>query len=64
MKRLIKILAILFGLIILPSASAFAAQIVANPASDYVHLTGNVRFRNSGMLLKSSNFPAGGGMTP
>jgi hypothetical protein len=113
MKRLIRILAIFFGLIILPSASAFAAQIeypqtryeavdqktcdsfviffrararfvevthitptvgsitpalveiktVANPVSDYVHLTSNVRFRNGGMLLKSSNFPPGSGMT-
>jgi hypothetical protein len=88
MKRLIRILAIFFGLIILPSASAFAAQIeypqtryeavptvgsitptfveiktVADPVSDHVPLTGNVRFRNSGMLLKSSNFPPGSGMT-
>ena len=37
---------------------------VANPASDYIHLTGNVRFRISGMLLKSSNFPPGSGMAP
>ena len=37
---------------------------VANPTSDYIHLTGNVRFRISGMLLKSSNFPPGSGMTP
>jgi hypothetical protein len=36
---------------------------VANPVADYVHLTGNVRFRNGGMLLKSSNFPPGSGMT-
>ncbi len=32
--------------------------------SDYLYLTGNVRFRVSGMTMKSSNFPAGGGMTP
>ena len=32
--------------------------------ADYFHMTGNVRFRVSGMTLKSSNFPAGGGMTP
>jgi hypothetical protein len=37
---------------------------VASPVSDYIHLTGNVRFRISGMLLKSSNFPVGSGMTP
>ena len=37
---------------------------VANPTSDYIHLTGNVRFRISGMLLKSSNFPPGSGMAP
>jgi hypothetical protein len=37
---------------------------VASPTSDYIHLTGNVRFRISGMALKSSNFPPGSGMTP
>jgi hypothetical protein len=37
---------------------------VAGPTSDYIHLTGNVRFRISGMVLKSSNFPPGSGMTP
>jgi hypothetical protein len=37
---------------------------VTGPTSDYLYLTGNVRFRVSGMLLKSSNFPTGGGMTP
>jgi hypothetical protein len=37
---------------------------VLNPTSDYLYLTGNVRFRVSGMILKSSNFPAGGGMSP
>jgi hypothetical protein len=37
---------------------------VSNPTSDYLYLTGNVRFRISGMALKSSNFPAGSGMTP
>src|ERR1035441_961611 len=37
---------------------------VATPTSDFIHLTGNVRFRISGMLLKSSNFPPGSGMTP
>lgn len=35
---------------------------VANPTSDYIHLTGNVRI--SGMLLKSSNFPPRVGMAP
>ena len=37
---------------------------VASPTSDYIHLTGNVRFRISGMVLKSSNFPPGSGMAP
>lgn len=37
---------------------------VANPTSDYIHLTGNVRFRISGMVLKSNNFPPGSGMKP
>ena len=37
---------------------------VASPVSDYIHLTGNVRFRITGMLLKSSNFPPGSGMAP
>jgi hypothetical protein len=97
MKRLIRILAIFFGLIILPSASAFPAQIEYTqtryvavdqktcdnfvifserekifygsdaklfPGARFVEVTtGNVRFRNSGMLLKSSNFPPGSGMT-
>jgi hypothetical protein len=34
---------------------------VASPVSDYFHLTGNVRFRISGTILKSSNFPPGSG---
>lgn len=37
---------------------------VANATSDYFYLTGNVRFRVSGMTLQSSNFPAGSGMAP
>jgi len=37
---------------------------VASPVSDYIHLTGNVRFRITDMLLKSSNFPPGSGMNP
>lgn len=37
---------------------------VGNSSSDYLYLAGNVRFRVSGMTLKSSNFPADGGMTP
>jgi hypothetical protein len=37
---------------------------VGSPTSDYLYLTGNVRFRVSGMTLRSSNFPSGGGMTP
>lgn len=31
---------------------------------DYLHMTGNVRFRVSGMAIKSSNFPDGKGMNP
>jgi len=37
---------------------------VGSATADYLYLTGNVRFRVSGMTLKSSNFPPGGGMTP
>ena len=37
---------------------------VASATSDYIHLTGNVRFRISGMVLKSSNFPPGAAMSP
>lgn len=37
---------------------------VGSPTSDYLYLTGNVRFRVSGMTLKSSNFPPGAGMLP
>ena len=37
---------------------------VASQTSDYLYLTGNVRFRISGMALKSSNFPPGSGMAP
>jgi hypothetical protein len=37
---------------------------VANQTSDYLYLTGNVRFRISGMFLISSNFPPGKGMSP
>jgi len=37
---------------------------MTSSTSDYLYLTGNVRFRVSGMILKSSNFPPGGGMTP
>jgi hypothetical protein len=35
---------------------------VASQTSDYLYLTGGVRFRISGMALKSSNFPPGSGM--
>ncbi len=31
---------------------------IAAQTSDYLYLTGNLRFRVSGMVLKSSNFPA------
>ena len=37
---------------------------ITGPAPDYLHMTGNVRFRVSGMTLKSSNFPTSGGMQP
>jgi len=37
---------------------------VASTTSDYIHLTGNVRFRITGMTLRSSNFPAGSGTAP
>ena len=37
---------------------------VASQTSDYLYLTGSVRFRISGMALKSSNFPSGSGMAP
>ena len=37
---------------------------VAGTTSDHIHLTGNVRFRITGMTLKSSNFPPGSGMAP
>jgi hypothetical protein len=37
---------------------------LSSQTSDYLYLTGNVRFRVSGMILKSSNFPPGGGMSP
>src|SRR5262249_54717959 len=32
--------------------------------SDYLYLTGSVRFRISGMVMKSSNFPASTSMVP
>jgi hypothetical protein len=37
---------------------------VAGQVPEYIYVSGNVRFRVSGMILKSSNFPAGAGMTP
>lgn len=37
---------------------------VLSQTSDYLYMTGNVRFRVSGMVLKSSNFPPGNGMAP
>ena len=37
---------------------------VISQTSDYLYMTGNVRFRVSGMILKSSNFPPGNGMAP
>lgn len=48
-----------------PSVGSIAlVRTVSSTSSDYLYLAGNVRFRVSGMTLKSSNFPAGGGMTP
>jgi hypothetical protein len=32
--------------------------------SDYLYLTGSVRFRISGMVMKSSNFPTNSSMAP
>lgn len=37
---------------------------VARDTPDYLYLTGNVRFRVSGMKMISSNFPDGGGPRP
>lgn len=37
---------------------------VSGTTPDYLYLSGNVRFRVSGMTLTSSNFPAGMGMSP
>jgi hypothetical protein len=37
---------------------------VASNTSDYIYLTGNVRFRITGMALQSSNFPPGNGISP
>lgn len=37
---------------------------ITSTTPDYFHMTGNVRFRVSGMRLKSSNFPAQSGMNP
>lgn len=35
---------------------------VSSQTSDYLYLTGNVRFRVSGMILKLGNFASDGGM--
>lgn len=35
-------------------------RMVSSITLDYLYFAGNVRFRVSGMALKSSNFPAGG----
>jgi hypothetical protein len=37
---------------------------ISGQTPDYLHLTGNVKFRVSGMALKFSNFPPGSGMSP
>jgi hypothetical protein len=36
----------------------------ASATSDYIHLTGYVLFRISGVMLKSGSFPPGAGMSP
>ena len=35
---------------------------VATTIPEYIYLSGNARFHFNGRILKSSNFPAGGGM--
>jgi hypothetical protein len=52
-----------------PSAGAITLTYVEvrplnSKTSDYLYLTGNVRFRVSGMIIKSSNFPASTNMVP
>jgi hypothetical protein len=47
-----------------PSLTYVEIKTVAGQVPEYLYLTGIVRFRISGMVLKSSNFPAGLGMAP
>jgi hypothetical protein len=50
-----------------PGSSALTyveIKTVSGQVPEYLYLSGNVRFRVSGMVLKSSNFPAGLGMAP
>ena len=52
-----------------PSAGSITLTYVevrplGSKTSDYLYLTGNVRFRVSGMLIKSSNFPSSTNMVP
>src|SRR3984885_9812320 len=52
-----------------PSAGAITLTYVEvrplnSKTSDYLYLTGNVRFRVSGMIIKSSNFPSSTNMVP
>ena len=54
---------------ITPAAGSMALtyveiKTVTGQVPEYLYLAGNVRFRISGMVLKSSNFPAGLGMAP
>jgi hypothetical protein len=54
---------------ITPAPGSFALtyveiKTVTGQVPEYLYLAGNVRFRISGMVLKSSNFPAGFGMAP
>jgi hypothetical protein len=54
---------------ITPAPGSFALtyveiKTVTGQVPEYLYLAGNVRFRISGMVLKSSNFPAGLGMAP
>jgi hypothetical protein len=47
-----------------PTLTYVEVRTVVGDTPDYLYLTGNIRFRVSGMSLRASNFPAGGGMTP
>jgi hypothetical protein len=40
------------------------ARTMASETSDYLYLTGSLKFRVSGMIIKSSNIPTGTSMPP